>query len=140
MRLRDIDLNLLVVFNQMLMDRSASTAAEKLNMSQPAVIRQKVAPHGNMGDGSDQPFGPIRIVCCRPADRAEAARRSSGGRRATRIICHWTASNTPIRRRKSGADGGESWPLASIRARRRGECLAQGARRAFICHVGPGML
>ncbi|MDO9030003.1 MAG: LysR family transcriptional regulator [Hydrogenophaga sp.] len=37
MRLRDIDLNLLVVFNQMLMDRSASTAAEKLGMSQPAI-------------------------------------------------------------------------------------------------------
>ncbi|MEZ5704159.1 MAG: LysR family transcriptional regulator [Burkholderiaceae bacterium] len=37
MRLRDIDLNLLVVFNQMLMDRSASVAAERLGMSQPAV-------------------------------------------------------------------------------------------------------
>ena len=37
MRLRDMDLNLLVVFNQMLMDRSASTAAEKLGMSQPAI-------------------------------------------------------------------------------------------------------
>jgi DNA-binding transcriptional LysR family regulator len=37
MRLRDIDLNLLVVFNQMLLDRSASVAAERLGMSQPAV-------------------------------------------------------------------------------------------------------
>ncbi|HEY9095373.1 MAG TPA: LysR family transcriptional regulator [Hydrogenophaga sp.] len=37
MRLRDIDLNLLVVFNQMLLDRSASLAAERLGMSQPAV-------------------------------------------------------------------------------------------------------
>jgi len=37
MKLRDIDLNLLVVFNQMLLDRSASIAAEKLDMSQPAV-------------------------------------------------------------------------------------------------------
>ena len=37
MNLRDLDLNLLVVFNQMLLDRSASVAAEKLGMSQPAV-------------------------------------------------------------------------------------------------------
>lgn len=37
MKLRDLDLNLLVVFNQMLLDRSASVAAEKLDMSQPAV-------------------------------------------------------------------------------------------------------
>lgn len=37
MKLRDIDLNLLVVFNQVLLDRSSSTAAEKLGMSQPAV-------------------------------------------------------------------------------------------------------
>lgn len=36
-RLRDIDLNLLVVFNQMLLDRSASVAADKLGMSQPAI-------------------------------------------------------------------------------------------------------
>ncbi|MCX7258142.1 MAG: LysR family transcriptional regulator [Polaromonas sp.] len=37
MDLRDIDLNLLVVFNQLLLDRSVSTAAEKLNLTQPAV-------------------------------------------------------------------------------------------------------
>lgn len=37
MKLRDLDLNLLVVFNQMLLDRSASIAADKLGMSQPAV-------------------------------------------------------------------------------------------------------
>jgi len=37
MKLLDLDLNLLVVFNQVLLDRSASVAAEKLNMSQPAV-------------------------------------------------------------------------------------------------------
>lgn len=35
--LRDIDLNLLVVFNQLLLDRSVSTAADKLGMTQPAV-------------------------------------------------------------------------------------------------------
>lgn len=37
MDLREIDLNLLVVFNQLLLDRSVSTAAEKLNLTQPAV-------------------------------------------------------------------------------------------------------
>jgi len=37
MDLRDIDLNLLVVFNQMLLDRSVSTAANKLGLTQPAV-------------------------------------------------------------------------------------------------------
>jgi DNA-binding transcriptional LysR family regulator len=35
--LRDIDLNLLVIFNQLLMDRRVSTSAEKLGLSQPAV-------------------------------------------------------------------------------------------------------
>jgi len=37
MDLRDMDLNLLVVFNQLLMDRSVSVAAEKLGVSQPGV-------------------------------------------------------------------------------------------------------
>jgi DNA-binding transcriptional LysR family regulator len=37
MNLRDIDLNLLVVFNQLLMDRRVSTTADKLGLSQPAV-------------------------------------------------------------------------------------------------------
>ena len=37
MNLRDMDLNLLVVFNQLLMDRRVSTTADKLGLSQPAV-------------------------------------------------------------------------------------------------------
>lgn len=37
MNLREIDLNLLVVFNQMLIDRSVSVAADKLGLTQPAV-------------------------------------------------------------------------------------------------------
>jgi DNA-binding transcriptional LysR family regulator len=37
MNLRDLDLNLLVVFNQLLLDRSVSSAAEKLGISQPGV-------------------------------------------------------------------------------------------------------
>ena len=37
MNLRDIDLNLLVVFNQLMMDRRVSTTADKLGLSQPAV-------------------------------------------------------------------------------------------------------
>lgn len=37
MNLRELDLNLLVVFNQMLIDRSVSIAAEKLGLTQPAV-------------------------------------------------------------------------------------------------------
>lgn len=37
MDLREIDLNLLVVFNQLLLDRSVSIAAEKLGLTQPAV-------------------------------------------------------------------------------------------------------
>jgi DNA-binding transcriptional LysR family regulator len=37
MDLREIDLNLLVVFNQLLLDRSVSKSAEKLDLTQPAV-------------------------------------------------------------------------------------------------------
>lgn len=37
MNLRDIDLNLLVIFNQLLLDRRVSTTADKLGLSQPAV-------------------------------------------------------------------------------------------------------
>lgn len=37
MDIKDLDLNLLVVFNQLLMDRSVSAAADKLGLSQPAV-------------------------------------------------------------------------------------------------------
>ena len=37
MELRDLDLNLLVVFNQLLLDRSVSAAADKLGLTQPAV-------------------------------------------------------------------------------------------------------
>ena len=37
MELREIDLNLLLVFNQLLLDRSVSIAAEKLGLTQPAV-------------------------------------------------------------------------------------------------------
>jgi DNA-binding transcriptional LysR family regulator len=37
MELREIDLNLLLVFNQLLLDRSVSVAAEKLGLTQPAV-------------------------------------------------------------------------------------------------------
>lgn len=37
MDLREMDLNLLVVFHQLLLDRSVSTAADKLGLTQPAV-------------------------------------------------------------------------------------------------------
>ena len=37
MNLRDIDLNLLVIFNQLLTDRRVSTTADKLGLSQPAI-------------------------------------------------------------------------------------------------------
>jgi DNA-binding transcriptional LysR family regulator len=37
MHLREIDLNLLVIFHQLLIDRSVSQAAEKLDLTQPAV-------------------------------------------------------------------------------------------------------
>mgnify|MGYP001071813546 CR=1 FL=1 len=37
MNLRELDLNLLVVFNQLLLDRSVSTAADNLGLTQPAV-------------------------------------------------------------------------------------------------------
>jgi DNA-binding transcriptional LysR family regulator len=37
MELRQIDLNLLVIFNQLLLDRRVSTSADKLGLSQPAV-------------------------------------------------------------------------------------------------------
>lgn len=37
MNLRDIDMNLLVIFHQLLLDRSVSAAADKLDLTQPAV-------------------------------------------------------------------------------------------------------
>ena len=37
MELRELDLNLLLVFNRLLLDRSVSTAAQKLGLTQPAV-------------------------------------------------------------------------------------------------------
>lgn len=37
MRLEDIDLNLLVVFNQLLTERKVSKVAENLGLGQPAV-------------------------------------------------------------------------------------------------------
>jgi len=37
MELRDLDLNLLLVFNQLLIDRKVSTAAENLALTQPAM-------------------------------------------------------------------------------------------------------
>lgn len=37
MELRDLDLNLLVVFNQLLVDRRVSVTAENLGLTQPAV-------------------------------------------------------------------------------------------------------
>lgn len=37
MKLRDIDLNLLVIFNQLMVDKRVSTAAETLGITQPAV-------------------------------------------------------------------------------------------------------
>ena len=37
MELRELDLNLLLVFNQLLLDRSVSNAAQKLGLTQPAV-------------------------------------------------------------------------------------------------------
>ena len=37
MQLRDIDLNLLVIFHQLLLDRRVSAAADSLGLTQPAV-------------------------------------------------------------------------------------------------------
>ena len=45
MNLRELDLNLLVVFNQLLLDRSVSAAAEHLGLTQPAVSNAP-AMHG----------------------------------------------------------------------------------------------
>ena len=38
MDLRDIDLNLLVIFNQLLMDRRVSTSADKLGLDRKSVV------------------------------------------------------------------------------------------------------
>jgi len=37
MQLRDIDLNLLVIFNQLMIDKRVSAVAESLGITQPAV-------------------------------------------------------------------------------------------------------
>ena len=37
MELKDVDLNLLLVFRELLVERSVSAAAERLGLSQPAV-------------------------------------------------------------------------------------------------------
>ena len=50
MNLRDIDLNLLVVFHQLLIDGSASVAAEKLGISQPAVSNALKRLRGLLND------------------------------------------------------------------------------------------
>ena len=44
MELRNFDLNLLLVFNQLLLDRSVSVAAERLGITQPAVSNALKAP------------------------------------------------------------------------------------------------
>jgi hypothetical protein len=44
MELHEIDLNLLVVFNQLLIDRRVSKAAESLGVSQPGVVPLSVEP------------------------------------------------------------------------------------------------
>ena len=50
MELKDIDLNLLVVFNQLLIDRRVSKAAETLGLSQPAVSNALARLRRLMGD------------------------------------------------------------------------------------------
>lgn len=50
MNLEDIDLNLLVVFNQLLIERRVSKAAEKLGVSQPAVSNSLAKLRKLLGD------------------------------------------------------------------------------------------
>lgn len=50
MRLRELDLNLLVVFHQLLIDRSVSKAAENLGMTQPAVSNALKRLRGVLAD------------------------------------------------------------------------------------------
>lgn len=50
MDLREIDLNLLVIFNQLLVDRRVGVAAESLGISQPAVSNALVRLRRRLGD------------------------------------------------------------------------------------------
>ncbi|MGV3653885.1 MAG: LysR family transcriptional regulator, partial [Noviherbaspirillum sp.] len=50
MDLKDIDLNLLVVFNQLLMERRVSAVAAKLGLTQPAVSNALRRLRGLLGD------------------------------------------------------------------------------------------
>ncbi|RUP33100.1 MAG: LysR family transcriptional regulator, partial [Curvibacter sp.] len=50
MDLRHIDLNLLVVFHQLLLDRSVSAAAEHLGLTQPAVSNALKRLRAGLGD------------------------------------------------------------------------------------------
>ena len=50
MELEEIDLNLLVVFKQLLAERSVSRAAEALGLSQPAVSNSLARLRKLMGD------------------------------------------------------------------------------------------
>ncbi|CAI8849092.1 HTH-type transcriptional activator NahR [Pseudomonas sp. IT-194MI4] len=50
MELHDLDLNLLVVFNQLLLDRRVSTAAENLGLTQPAVSNALKRLRAALGD------------------------------------------------------------------------------------------
>jgi len=52
MNWRQIDLNLLVVFDAVMQERNATRAAERLNMSQPAVS-QALAPYGQETEPTD---------------------------------------------------------------------------------------
>jgi|GEM_PF-4914309 len=48
MELHDLDLNLLVVFNQLMVDKRVSIVAQSLGLTQPAVsnaLRSACAPH-----------------------------------------------------------------------------------------------
>lgn len=50
MNLRDIDLNLLVVFHQLLLERSVSASADKLGLTQPAISNALKRLRALMGD------------------------------------------------------------------------------------------
>ncbi|MFJ3681359.1 LysR family transcriptional regulator [Pseudomonas sp. NPDC090208] len=50
MELHDLDMNLLVVFNQLLLDRRVSTAAENLGLTQPAVSNALKRLRAALGD------------------------------------------------------------------------------------------
>ena len=75
MELHDLDLNLLVVFNQLLVDRRVSKAADNLGVSQPAVSNSCAVAAGRSQPAA---ISSNQLSMCRSAQRTDRACNAGG--------------------------------------------------------------